>query len=61
MKVMNLYAKLEEILNIKSEATKAKLMKKLENLGYVTKFKDSRDNVVMLTEKGFERAREGDD
>lgn len=61
MKIMNLYAQLEEILNVKSEATKAKILKKIENLGYITKFKDGRDNMVMLTEKGFERVKEGDD
>ena len=61
MRVANLFRELRELgLELKSPGTQAALMKKLENLGYITRFKDGKDNMIMLTKKGEEKISEFD-
>jgi len=56
---MNLYKELEDNLGIASPSTKAKLIKKMKDLGMVTAYTDGKHTMLSLTEKGREFTEEG--
>ena len=45
---------MEEILNIKSSATKVKVVKKMKDLGWIEEFQTSDGKAVIITDKGKE-------